>query len=142
MGNSFRQSLGDLRPYLVKILALDENEVNGTGFLCHPDGYVLTCRHVIEHHLRCGSAQVSLLYGEERQQALIRDDLSCVEADIAVLVLPQKSASWPYLPLDTHWRVKLKDDLTSFGYPKGAFATGGVPIRGQVGGLTPTPIDN
>ncbi len=141
MVNSLKEPIDDLRSYLVRLLTPSGGEVNGTGFLCHPDGYVLTCRHVIEDHLRHGSTIVSLLYGEESQQALICEQFGCAEADIAVLKLTQNSDQRRCLRLDTHWRVKLKDDLESFGYPAGVF-TGGVAIRGQVGGLTPTPIDN
>ena len=42
----------DLRPYLVKILWSDKETINSTGFFCHPDGYILTCYHVIEPYLK------------------------------------------------------------------------------------------
>jgi hypothetical protein len=39
--------VGELRPYVVKVLRAN-GRVIGTGFFCHPEGFVLTCRHVID----------------------------------------------------------------------------------------------
>jgi S1-C subfamily serine protease len=140
MVSSRTHLITDLRPYLVRVLTVDERKVNGTGFLCHPDGYVLTCRHVIEQHLERGSATVGLqLYGNELQQASICEQLGSADADIAVLKITEQAGPRCYLSLDTRWRVNRKDDLESFGYPAGPFKEG-VSIRGQVGGLTPTLI--
>lgn len=52
----------DLRPFLVKILKADKEETNGTGFFCHPNGYILTCYHVIEKYIDKRKAEVNLLY--------------------------------------------------------------------------------
>ena len=72
-------------------------------------------------------------------KALICRELSCPEADIGVLKIVQRPEPWPYLSLDTHERVKIKDNIRSFGYPEGSLVTG-VEILGQIGGLSPTEI--
>ena len=131
-----------LRPCLLKILTPDEEQINGTGFFCHPEGYVLTCWHVIEGHLRRKLTEVTVLYDSAFLKALILKERSCRESDIAVLHILEPPSSLDYLRLDTHWRVELNDNLRSFGYPRGIFENDGVPIRGKVGGLDLIPVDS
>jgi len=52
--------IGDLEQYVLKILQPERRETNGTGFFCHPDGYILTCYHVIEPHLKAGRNDVNI----------------------------------------------------------------------------------
>ncbi len=53
-------SIGNLEQYVQKILQPDKEEINGTGFFCHPGGYILTCYHVIEPHLKAGKTEVNV----------------------------------------------------------------------------------
>jgi HEAT repeat protein len=101
--------VGELSPYVVKVLKSD-GRVSGTGFFCHPSGFVLTCRHVVnpvlnarwprniwsclEHFLsrRRGAApkrfpeeKIQLAFGEERLESRLRVDLSPEKSDLAVL---------------------------------------------------------
>lgn len=134
--------IGDLRAYLVKILHPESKDINGTGFFCHPDGYVLTCWHVITPYLKQKESRVILIRAGKEIEAEICEEKCCEEGDIAVLSVPHRSREFPALSLDTHARRGLDDSLQSFGYPIGYFEREGIPITGTFGGLTPTKIDN
>ena len=130
--------IGDLEQYVLKILQLERRETNGTGFFCHPDGYILTCYHVIEPHLNAGRNDVNVIYRGKEHQARICEEYSIEDADIAVLKLvrPLPSSELKYLLLDTHKRWDVGDKIYSFGYPEGYFSEPGIPIHGSVGGAT------
>jgi len=127
-----------LEQYVLKILQPEKKETNGTGFFCHPDGYILTCYHVIEPHLNAGKNGVNVIYQGKEYQARICEEYSIKDADIAVLklVIPLPSSELKYLPLDTHKRWDVGDKIYSFGYPEGYFSKPGIPIYGSVGGST------
>lgn len=137
--------LGDLRPYVVKILN-PFNEPGGTGFVCHPEGYLLTCWHVLLSWKEVGKRQGMVLLNGKRIRAEWVREQSAEEADLAVLKLlhpaNEPQTSLRYLPLDTDWRVKVGDRLTSFGYPAGQFAETGIPTTFSLQGLTPTEVEN
>ncbi|WP_306534704.1 HEAT repeat domain-containing protein [Geobacter sp.] len=138
-----RGEIGDLRHYLVQVLN-PAGEVEGTGFLCHPEGYVLTCWHVIETWRKAGCETGEVYYQGSCIKADLCLDCSVRGADLAVLKLhrrqPDETSPWPHLPLDVYWRVQLGDELHSFGYPAGQFDESGIGFRGSMGALTPTPI--
>ena len=79
--------IGDLEQYVLKILQPEKKETNGTGFFCHPDGYILTCYHVIQPHLNAGKNDVNVIYRDKEHQARICEEYSIEDADIAVLKL-------------------------------------------------------
>jgi hypothetical protein len=138
--------LGDLRPYLIQVLN-PLGMVEGTGFLCHPEGYALTCWHVVEPWLQnAGRRKGEVMYHGERVSTELIVERSARLADVAVLrLIPPDSkrdnSSSSYLPLDVHWRVALNDTLRSFGYPMGQFGISGIPIVGKLGGLEPLAVD-
>ncbi|WP_306534708.1 HEAT repeat domain-containing protein [Geobacter sp.] len=138
-----RGEIGDLRHYLVQVLN-PAGEVEGTGFLCHPEGYVLTCWHVIAQWLKVGCETGEVFYQGNCITADLCLDRSIKQADLAVLKLHRlqsgEGSPWPHLPLDVNWRVQLGDELHSFGYPAGQFDGSGIGFKGSMGALTPTPI--
>jgi len=137
------EELGDLRPYLVRVLD-SLGEVAGTGFLCHPDGYALTCWHVLKSWEDAGRTRGEVLFDEAKVTAEWVGEQSVEAADLAVLRLlkpSEASGPWRYLPVDAHWRVQVSNQLHSFGYPSGPFADAGIPIAPKLQGLTPTQVD-
>ena len=126
----------DIEQYLLKILQPEKEEINGTGFFCHPDGYILTCYHVIENHLNAGKTDVNVIYQGERHRAKICKEYCIKDADIAVLKLFEPLPSLKYLPLDVHDLWGIKDEIYGFGYPIGYFKESGIGINGSVGGPT------
>jgi S1-C subfamily serine protease len=87
MGNAVNNEIGDLRPYLAKILLPDEDEANGIGFFCRPTGYFLTCYHVINPYLEKDKNEIAIAYQGEKYPASFCPELSCPDGDIAVLKL-------------------------------------------------------
>ena len=126
----------DIERYLLKILQPEKEEINGTGFFCHPDGYILTCYHVIEPHLNAGKTDVHVIYQGERHRAKICNEYCIEGADIAVLKLFEPLPSLKYLPLDVYDLWGIKDEIYGFGYPLGYFKESGIGINGSVGGPT------
>ena len=136
-----REPFGELRPYLVQILH-PLGTVEGTGFLCHPDGFVITCWHVMESWSQLNRTRGKVRFGSQEQDAEWLIEKSDQAADLALLKLtkPDDQKS-PYLPLDVHWRVQIPDHLESFGYPKGQFGQQGIATAPQLQGLTPSQLD-
>ncbi len=95
----------------------------GTGFVVHPAGWVVTARHVAEavvppgkiRHFR-GAVQ-SITAGTNQ---LFEVPAPVVSADFALLrfspLLPSK---WSYLKVKTGHSFKNLDKVTAYGFPKG-----------------------
>jgi HEAT repeat protein len=135
----------DLRPYLIQVVHGLEDVVEGTGFICHPEGFALTCWHVVkEWPQREGRGEV--IWREERVAAELLIDRSVEASDLAVLKLSRPNAAqgkeeWPFLPLDVYWRLRMHDELHSFGYPEGKFDKSGIQASGQIIGQEQIPVD-
>jgi len=138
------QDIGDLRPYLVEVLQPNGTTVRGTGFVCHPQGFILTCYHVVAPWVT-ESNEALVVYQGTTHRARFQPELSAQAGDLAVLRCekPTTHETWPHLPLDTYWRVKLGDKLHSYGFPQGKDWLGqsGLPMSGEMGGLTPLKSD-
>jgi hypothetical protein len=135
----------ELRPYVVKVL-WPGGAVNGTGFFCHPEGFVLTCRHVVDQMVESGGDVVELAWGSVRLKARFRADRSPGQSDLAVLeTLVPPSMGWeayPFLPLDVHERLRPEHRLESFGFPQGAaWSMDGISVHGTLGGSDPTRLE-
>jgi HEAT repeat protein len=139
------EPLGDLHPYLIQVLN-PLGEVEGTSFVCHPDGYALTCWHVVESWHETSGEKGKVVYRRDRIDAELIVERSDRAADLAVLRLirpdaHQASSPWPYLPLEVDWeRVQISDQLQSFGYPKGQFSEEGISIAAKIQSLTLTHV--
>jgi HEAT repeat protein len=133
--------VGDLRPFIVQILHPLSRMSEGTGFLCRPDGLVLTCWHVMGTWHQCKITEGEVRFDDQIYTAQWLIDRSDEAADLAILKLTRPEArDVPHLPLDVHWRVQMADELASFGYPKGPFKSG-VPVGPKLQGLTPTHVE-
>lgn len=107
---------------LVKTKTQGAQEMQGTGFLVHPDGYVLTCEHVIrdadkiEVIRRVQRSEDANDYKDENYICkLIYKDVFC---DIALLKFESEENALPYLPLSTASRVINRgEEYIISGYP-------------------------
>ena len=132
------EPLDDLRPHLIQVLDALGGGVEGTGFLAHPDGFALTCWHVVKDWSGRG-CRGEVLWDGKRVSAELLLDRSVEAADLAVLKLTCSTAvqggrEWPFLHLDGHWRIRMQDVLRSFGFPQGRFDKSGIETSGQIVG--------
>lgn len=136
----------NLQNYSVKILHPDGNSIIGTGFFFHPEGYVLTCHHVIdtfysEQEKVHSEGNIQIVCGTDsrKNETIFLSDLSSKNLDIAVLKIKDDSIppkKFPYLPLEIHnarWKTTL-EKITSFGYPSGQFSELGIQATGEISG--------
>jgi HEAT repeat protein len=149
MEGKMKVDLLNLEQYLVRILAPNSNEVVGTGFFCKPDGWILTCHHVInaiEPYIEKANPSVKFSLGPAPASIINRADIVkefCIPgADIAVLRAPKQSTPYPYLPLDVYdrWRKNPIDHtVRSRGYPEGPYQKTGIGIdHSQIGTELPS----
>jgi HEAT repeat protein len=140
MGTAMISAIDDLRPFLVKILRPDSDQVNGTGFLCDPEGYVLTAYHVILPYVRSNRTEIRIHYKDHLGTGMLRRELSTAENDVAVIKLSDGPENPLWLMLDAHRRRRFESRFISFGYPVGSFVEHGIDIKGTIG--APTAIDD
>ena len=73
-------AIDKLLPSMVKIVDPDQKIIAGSGFLIRPDGYLITCHHVI-----CWLDELNVSYNGDLFEAEWCEDLSDPDVDIAVL---------------------------------------------------------
>jgi hypothetical protein len=102
-----------LRKAVVAILD-DNGKVFGTGFFVTPDGYILTCYHVIEKFLSAKKVDIRTAEGG-KLQATFEEDRSCPDKDIDFAILRvDDSGHFSCLPLGSDFEVG--DEWYSLGY--------------------------
>jgi len=141
--------LKNLHEYTVKIFLANGDSIIGTGFFFHPDGYILTCYHVIDpslstdkEHQLTENFQILFNNQTEKIDVDILYNYSLKENDIAVLKIRKKTLKVPFLPLEIYnerWHI-ISEKFASFGYPRGQFKDHGILVSGNISGST--KIDN
>lgn len=84
----------------------------GTGFIVHPNGYILTSEHVV-HNAK--EIIVKLYSGEQRSAKIVWSD---PKRDLAVLQVPARRALAP-LPIGSSSESKVGEFVISVGNPMG-----------------------
>lgn len=100
--------IDQLRESMVKVLSSDRQSISGSGFIIRPDGYLITCHHVI-----CRLNSLRVVYRKQVYQADWCEDLSDPEVDIAILKIKIEGAeAVPIInPQDLSTSVKI------YGFP-------------------------
>ena len=107
------QEIADLHQAIVKI-QFEDSDVEGSGFIVHPHGYILTNMHIIKNQ---STPLISFDKGGERYQAHVLSRNQC--DDLALLKLDVED-NQPYPYLATHRReFGLGDEVTLLGFPLG-----------------------
>jgi formylglycine-generating enzyme required for sulfatase activity len=81
----------------------------GTGFFIHPDGYILTCQHVIEG---VGKIEVMLSDSSRYVAEVVEED---AYKDLALLKISIKNA--PYVILGDSEHTRVLETVFALGYP-------------------------
>lgn len=123
----------DFSRFTVRVLS-PQMDLKGTGFWCHPFGYIITCFHVIKEYIEEESVVIEWL--GESLSARICNDLSVPEKEIAILQVTSFPSSIPVLPLDVNKRWAVNDPVLSHGFPEGSYGTKGVSVSGTLGQFT------
>ncbi len=109
----FADLVAALKPAVVFVAANkpDGSMVSGSGFLIHPDGYILTAQHVISG---AQSTLVRLASGIVQEAALVG---SLEETDSALLKIP--GSNYPVIRLGDSSKLRQGEEVLVFGYPGG-----------------------
>jgi serine protease Do len=92
--------------------ASNQTKSFGTGFIIHPNGYILTSEHVVNN---AQTIFVKLFSGERKEAKVIwRDE----KRDLAVLQIPTRKAL-PPLPIGSSSDSKVGEMVISVGNPMG-----------------------
>lgn len=125
------QKITSLKP---STLSKDEKEKNvegsGTGFVVRPDGFLITCAHVVE-----GSKSVTVcLDGKEYPAKVI--DMDSLN-DLALLRIDANNLT--PLPIMDSKKIELAEEVRVVGYPLSTVLGESLKIsRGTVSGIGPT----
>src|ERR1700684_1228341 len=90
-------------------LVLGEEVKSGSGFIFHPDGYILTNNHVITD----STQQIVVLANGNRVPAkIVATD---PKTDIALLKIP--GSNFPTLPIGDSRKIFVMDTVLAIGFP-------------------------
>jgi Trypsin-like peptidase domain len=99
----------------------------GTGFVVHPNGYLLTCQHVIDNY-----AKIEVTLDEKKYEAtLVAQDRA---HDIALLHID--ATGLPVVPLADSDKVELGEEMFAVGFPLSTVLGNSIKItRGILSGI-------
>lgn len=89
--------------------AVSFGQATGSGFIISPNGYILTCHHVIED----GGEVLIRLSNEKTYKAKVIDYDK--DKDLALLKIPAKNL--PFVPVGNSDQAALADEVMALGFP-------------------------
>ena len=105
----------------------EEGKGTGTAFVVHPDGYLMTCQHVVE-----GAAKMEVAIGGKTYEATVID--SDEVRDIALIHIEAKGL--PMLSLANSEAVQVGEDVRAIGFPLSSILGDNVKqTRGTISGV-------
>ncbi len=117
-------------PALAQLIEEEEVEkglATGTGFVVHPDGYLMTCAHVIE-----GGAKIEVELGERTYLARVVETNS--KRDLALIQIAARNL--PVLPLADSAKIELAQHVRLVGFPLSNVLGSSVKVtQGSVAGF-------
>jgi serine protease Do len=124
VSRAYVQLANDTRPAIVQIRVVPQSDTKagviaqqpqgsrGSGFIIHPDGYILTAQHVVE---KAKEIEVRLANLQRVPAKLIAAD---TQVDLALLKIDTEH-ELPVLPLGDSDGIKVGELAVVFGYPFG-----------------------
>jgi serine protease Do len=138
LNRAFVRLADNARPAIVQIRVTDGNQAasksdaqqpqgsRGSGFIIHPQGYILTAQHVVD-----GAKDIEVrLAGMHRLAAKVV--AADAQVDLALLKV-QTDRDLPVLPLGDSDKVRVGEMTVVFGYPFGRESSMGLGIISRSG---------
>ncbi len=105
----------------------EEGQGTGTAFVVHPDGYLMTCQHVVE-----GASKIEVAIGGKTYEATVLD--ADEVRDIALIRIA--ATGLPTLPLANSDAVELGEEVRAIGFPLSSILGDNVKqTRGTISGI-------
>lgn len=105
----------------------EEGQATGTGFVVHPDGYLMTCAHVVQ-----GATKIEVELGGRTYLAHVVETNS--RRDLALIQIAARNL--PVLPLADSSRVELAQPVRLVGFPLSDVLGSSVKVtQGSVAGF-------
>ena len=105
----------------------EEGQGTGTAFVVHPDGYLMTCQHVVE-----GASKIEVAIGGKTYEATVLD--ADEVRDIALIRIT--ATGLPTLPLANSEAVELGEEVRAIGFPLSSILGDNVKqTRGTISGI-------
>ena len=101
-------AIDNLLDSMVKIVGPDEEKIEGSGFIIRPDGYIITCHHVIYPLNDLKVSYRNIIY-----RAKWCEELSDIETDLAVLKIDIQDA----VPVTIVNPENLSGEVVVVGFP-------------------------
>lgn len=113
---SLRDVIRQLEPSVVWILADMGNDLwsQGSGFIVHGDGYILTNAHVV-----MGADEILVGWPDRFDRSEKSAELVSSDADLDLALLYVEGVHLPTIPLDAKCSASLGDAVVTLGYPAG-----------------------
>ncbi len=110
------------------VLSAGEPSSAGTGFVVNPDGYLLTCEHVVRD-----ADKIKVTLGDKTWEAAV---ISVDKVhDLALIQIPAKGL--PVLPLVNSDGVEVGQEVRAFGYPLSDLLGDNIKVtRGTISGIS------
>ena len=103
----------------------------GTGFVVHPNGYILTCQHVIDN-----AAKIEVTIGEKDKEKKYQATVVAQDKPHDVALLRVDATDLPAVPLADSDKCELGEDVIAIGFPLAFDLGSSVKIsRGVLSGL-------
>ena len=113
--------------FVTAVVGQESNKSTGTGFIVDPNGYLLTCHHVVED-----SGKVEVAIGGKTYEATVL--ASDEKRDLALLEVKAKGLT--PLPLANSNQVEVGQEVRAFGFPISSLLGANVKVtRGTVSGI-------
>lgn len=101
------------------ILFITADQSFGTAFLIHPDGYAVTCHHVVDGANQI-KAQAVILSGTQEYACTVVNSKPEYDLAIIKLVPTGQVSTFPYLPLaKRNFVIEKADQIAVCGFPMG-----------------------
>lgn len=99
----------NLNKYLEAVFAIKTESGHGSGFIINPEGFALTCYHLIENR-----SSLDAIFSDGKT---IKVDVVSFYPEIDLALLKLTGSNYPFLALASKDEIKMSEDVYSVGTP-------------------------